>query len=281
MAAEGDWPGCWLLAVDGSSRTKAARHDAWYVTNPDVALPRADRAALNRLLRVPEADRDHAKPWLADREGRYRGPTFGRPDDLPTDDGHWDFERWCIAPDGSRAVFEMRDRYSGGYCCAKRDDIVHLGQMDRRTGALLQLTFTSRHRQVQPIWSPDGERILYVREEAVGLASSPPQRDLWVMRRDGWDDRLLARNVSWSHQWLNTDWVAYSTSRDPESRDLQLGIADVRTGEGQLLTRGPFRHVLCDFRDGRFLVEEHPLGPSGHTTHSCDLYIIEPLRVRM
>jgi hypothetical protein len=276
-------PGAWLVAVDGSARTKVGKHENWFVTNEEVPLTRDDQAAISHLLRVAAMNEWYFPPWLADREGHHTGPTFRRPGHLPAESRDWYFEVWCITPDARHAVFEMRDKHFEGCSCTKGYQTCHLGQMDCRNGAFTQLTFSSQHRQVRPIWSPDGKWIAYVRQQKGGGPGQPPtRRDLWVMRRDGWDDRLIARDVGYWHQWLNSEWIVYETSQWPHGH-VQIGTARAATAEGQRLTSGPFRHELCDFRSGKFLVEEHPPSKTGDPwwQFTSNLYIIEPLRVRM
>jgi hypothetical protein len=250
-------PGAWLVAVDGSARTKVGKHENWFVTNEEVPLTRDDQAAISHLLRVAAMNEWYFPPWLADREGHHTGPTFRRPGHLPAESRDWYFEVWCITPDARHAVFEMRDKHFEGCSCTKGYQTCHLGQMDCRNGAFTQLTFSSQHRQVRPIWSPDGKWIAYVRQQKGGGPGEPPtRRDLWVMRRDGWDDRLIARDVGYWHQWLNSEWIVYETSQWPHGH-VQIGTARAATAEGQRLTSDPWWQF------------------------TSNLYIIEPLRVRM
>jgi hypothetical protein len=139
------------------------------------------------------------------------------------------------------------------------------------------------HDPEEPMLSPDGGWVAYVRDERgrlINFGDGQGRIDLWVRRPDGSGARRIVTDVGWWHVWLTSTWLYFNRRPDDKAMVRQLGIADARTGKGQMLTAGSFWHELTDFRDGRFLVEEHPPGFADNSFQS-NLYVIQPLRVAM
>jgi hypothetical protein len=59
-------PEFWLLAPDGSFRTKVGRYKSWFVLNEAVQLRHDDGVALNRMLRADTLDPHTVYPWRWD-----------------------------------------------------------------------------------------------------------------------------------------------------------------------------------------------------------------------
>jgi hypothetical protein len=245
----------WIVAADGSRKTRAAVYTrrkggspSWYVTNDVYPLGHDDEIAVARLL--PYLGGDFAlAPWVYD----------GVAPPLVQHQG----TSWPVMPGGSLqhplivpAVLYARPGGSASSRTITPSD---------------GLTFTCGDPQGR-CTGPDGRHILY-RHAQDGSS------DLWVVHKGGSGDHRLVRDV-WTDEWLTRSWVVYTTrgGRSSESPK-QVGIINIHTRSGQLLTAGPFEHKVCDYRNGRFLIEEHPTGQSGEL--QANLYVIEPLRARM
>jgi hypothetical protein len=136
--------------------------------------------------------------------------------------------------------------------------------------------------------SPDRRHVLYDSDptdrSGYYRVGSREERWLWVSRATGKAKHRVAR-IGWGSgaTWVDSEWLEYFVgSDDPNAawpRRQQIGIYNIGTHEGQLLTRGPFHHGLCDYRDGRFLVTETPA--DYRQRFISRLYVIEPLRVRV
>ena len=263
--------GGWLLAPDGSLATKVGRHGDWFVTNDEVDLTWHEAMAVNGYLRSYDSVMGESDPWLwygigpmqvhrqfvgcaARIASPLTGPQFAALR-LPAQPLRGPGVTWAV----------------GG---------------QRRSGAP-RVVFTCGD-PASRITSADGRHTIYIAGDGGDPdgESHSAARHLWVQRSDGRGRRLLARDVSYWHQWLDDEWVVYSQHAPADggaSGVMQLGIINVRTERGQLLTAGRYHHILRDYRDGRFLVTEHALGKDGegYSAHKSRLYIIEPLRVRM
>ena len=64
-----------------------------------------------------------------------------------------------------------------------------------------------------PVWSPDGSRIAYVRFSGLGAGSPTREADIWVADADGGNARVLVGDPGW--QWFprwspDGAWIAYT-----------------------------------------------------------------------
>lgn len=101
------------------------------------------------------------------------------------------------SPDGRRILFA---RGSPGDLYVRSGD-----------GRLQRLTKTSDVDEAEPSWSPDGEWIAYARRER----GREKVRQIWVMRADGTDDRVLApiTGVSSGPTWSpDSERVAFASN---------------------------------------------------------------------
>jgi Tol biopolymer transport system component len=157
--------GIYVIRADGGGRRLLFRalHD-------DGPLTPAWSPDSRSVAFVPGAARRGV--WLMSGRGRgQRRVTVGRGDPL--------FPSW--SPPGSALVFADLDRRRTG-----RHDLFVV----RANGTALKRLTGSSADETHPAWAPNGNEIVYERG-----------RDLWRMRADGRDQRLLIRSAgapSWS-----------------------------------------------------------------------------------
>lgn len=260
-----------LIRLSDGAVTKGGESGRWFVLNDDWPLTDAEAGFLNRLLcgGVPPG-------WAV--TGQRLG-TDRLPARVPRSGQRWRYDDFVLSPAGNRyALYIGYDKHFDGCCCTEGTRKVYLGVADLRSGRLRRLTHTEDgHLSPERVsWSPDGSRIAYLWQEFCA-EREPRWTSLRTVRRDGSDARELVRDASdfvWldSHRLLAT--LGLSTKWARPARVQQLAIIDVNTGDIRRITKGEFRHVFCDVRGDRYLVDEQPGDSTGY---QGNLYIIRPL----
>jgi Tol biopolymer transport system component len=146
------------------------------------------------------------------------------------------------APDGRRIAF-TRHEDVGEFTQSTQDDIF---VMDADGGAMRQLTAErAGQSSFRPIWSPTGERIAFLRSNAVANNSPTRYGDLFVMNVDGSEEsRLtvgkLATGPAWSPDGRAIA-LAVGTAGDgvPTVADTDIWVIDPAGGTPRRLTRTP------------------------------------------
>lgn len=271
--------GAWLAETAGALRTRAGAYGDWFVTNDEVSLCQRDSLALNGILHAFTVDREFYPRWLWDGIGAQPWLT-----DWPYRDHQSVYSAGCRRREGVGGTVTFAAMTSACIPASSLwplDRPQHIAAQSYRPKLWFVDHDMAAHRA-----SPDGKHVIYA-GRADGQPDRHPQvpRQLWVKRSDGGSRRRLAEKVGWIHHWLDNEWVVYYTDRlTNSSAQQQIGIVNIHSLRGQLLTKGPFHHTLCDSRSGRFLVAEEPAqegDEQAHRTYTSRLYIIEPLRVRM
>jgi len=155
----------------------------------------------------------------------------GAPETRITDNDSWDlYPDW--SPDGERLIF-VSDREEsqfkifivnsdGGGAHRLMDEPISLRSLEIPVNA-----------KVVSRWSPDGERIAYLRE-------SEETQNLWTIRADGEDSRQALENVIGFDWYRDRQHGIYSRSHGGESEMLAVNL---ETGEEQSLFVGPFMEI--------------------------------------
>lgn len=172
----------WVMNADGSSQHRLARTHGYQEADIDWS-PGGARIAFSGLL--------FQGIHLIDMSGRIvrhlPAQMFGYYAHEGTPD-------W--SPDGRRIVFMQKTTDEvGGWPGPTGISVVNLGNDSR-----LELTRSSA-TDTEPVWSPDGKQILFVRSNH---ASSPKSPDLYVMNADGTSLKRLThtpRTAEWSPAW--------------------------------------------------------------------------------
>jgi len=273
-----DAPCGWLIGARDGFHTKVGeitRKTAdgtthyWFVLNDDVPLSHDEEVALRAYMRHG----DSMPPrWLWDGLNRKRW-------DSPF--GGCELE----APPG--ALTDTSLRFAG-----LRATAAELSDSNTLRWAPAPLSPDTRAQ----LWRTCGDmlgrryspyrRWLSYLADASGAADHVGEGDeqcLAVKRPDGSEVRVVARGVDWYHEWLDDDWLVYSTrGRGRSAWECQYAIVRATDGVGQGLTAGAFHHEICDYRNGTFLVVEHPLRDAeGYGHYQGRLFCIQPRRVEL
>jgi TolB protein len=102
----------------------------------------------------------------------------------------------------------------------------------KEDGSDRQRITDSRHDCMQPAWSPDGEKIAYVRQNEQGL-------DLWLCDPDGKNAKPLTRSgrnllPSWLPDSRHLVWMVSKPGGDP-AHDSQIHLMNTKTGVSRRL----------------------------------------------
>ena len=130
------------------------------------------------------------------------------------------------SPEGKRIAFQ-----SGSMLVTVDDE-----------GADLQTLVEGLHRDIHFRWSPDGERVLYVRPVGADQGN-----ELWVVGADGSDDRLVAEHLQWPDA---------SAAWSPDGRRIvftragDIWTVDVGSGEERQVTDTPVHESLPTWSAG-------------------------------
>jgi dipeptidyl aminopeptidase/acylaminoacyl peptidase len=261
----------WTVDWDGGAPLELTR------SLKEVAAPRwsPDGRAL-ALLAMP-AGAEHVQLLIFDRRG-------GEPRTLTRVTGDIDDYAW--SPDGGRLVLAMHGGEAPpagkaprpivlgalhfkddvqGYVPA--DALAHLYLADARTGDVTPLTVADAH-DATPAWSPDGQRIAFVRGLERGADADNMQDVMLVEARGAADARLIARlpapNVQ-KLQWTR-DGAALVVSVGERAalsayRSDRVGVLPVAGGPPRIPAGMPDRAMTPyalspDGRDAEVLVED-------------------------
>jgi len=145
----------------------------------------------------------------------------------------------AVSPDGSTVIFE---RIEGPDSAMKWG--LHSVSVDG--GGSVRLTSGERETgyDLTPAWSPDGDRVVFVRHLSTGTEILGTDSALVVMARDGSGEQELTQRPgvvsqpSWS---LDGETIFFGTESDGEPWVAQL---DINSGEQSLLVRGSNPQVL-------------------------------------
>lgn len=193
------------------------------------------------LFAMPGTREDNWRIWEIDIDGR--GLKQVTPDD-GRDVAHLDP---CYLPDG-RIIFASTAVYQGLPCEFGKQDMTCLYLMDRRSGAIRQLTF-----EQDSDWCPTlmhNGRVLYLRWEYTDQSHSN-SRILFHMNPDGTDQREYRGSGSW---FPGSFFYAKPIPGDPHQI---IGVASGHHGtprSGRLLILDPNEGR----RDGEGIVQEIP-----------------------
>jgi hypothetical protein len=275
-AWSGEHPCGWLIrARDGfhtavGEITRRARYgvtSSWFVLNDDLPLTHDEGMALRGYMRHG----DFVPPrWLWD------GLSYDR---WGTHFGGCGLE----APEG--ALSDVTPRFADLRAAGVTDgNTVRWAPAPLSPNTPPQVWLTCGdllHRQ----YSPHRRWLSYL-SDASGVARHTGEGQdqcLAVKRLDGSRLRVLARGVDWYHEWLDDNWLVYGTrGRERYGWERQFAVVRVSDGAGQALTKGAFHHRICDYRNGTFLVVEHPLADEeAYAYYTSRLYAIQPQRVRL
>ncbi len=114
---------------------------------------------------------------------------------IPATDPAW-------SPDGRKIAFTRREEV-GEYSTYSEDDVF---VMDSDGGGRRQLTAEVNGRHAgQPAWSPDGEEIVFTRDDAIPTTIPARPGELFVMKLDGTGVRSLTRNARDLHPAWSPD----------------------------------------------------------------------------
>jgi dipeptidyl aminopeptidase/acylaminoacyl peptidase len=165
------------------------------------------------------------------------------------------FERTSIAwsPDGEKLAFV-------GLLEAGNADlyVVEMEALEKPPGERVVLRLTaSPEQEIQPLWSPDGEWVIYAAAADFGTGAGMALAGVRVVRADGSGDRLLYDTAGSGGEtwvgWLDErtlvvhSWTAVCGSEG-------LRAVDLETGEARALWAGPFNGVALDPGTGSLLV---------------------------
>jgi Tol biopolymer transport system component len=165
--------------------------------------------------------------FVTDRDGNWEiykvksdGSDLRNLTNNAADDARYRFRGW--SPDGSKIVF-----------ATYRDGVAGIFVMNADGSNLTRLTTVAGGWDNDPVWSPDGQRIAFGREQGTGTY------DLWVMNTNGSDQQRLTNTPEseLSHDWspdgsrlvfqrgfVGNDWRIHVIDRDG-SGDSQLTVA--------------------------------------------------------
>ncbi|MGE5249645.1 MAG: LpqB family beta-propeller domain-containing protein [Bacteroidota bacterium] len=180
-------------------------------------------------------ERDEADQLvLTDRDG-----TWPRALTIDAEGDHWDPQP---APDGRSVAFVYR--------CFDDLNRLEIRVVDVESGKITTVRGRARTRMEMPRWSPDGQRLAFISQEA-------GHDDLWMARPDGTEPRQVTNlghdisNLAWSPDGR---WVAATVNRDAS---LELVLIDPSTGEVVDLRGTPGVHSRPNWGpDGKTLTFE-------------------------
>lgn len=205
-------PDIWLMDADGSNKvrlTTGRSDDVYPQWSPDgshIAWVKSRRGESRGRIYVMHPD--GSDKMAVTPEGHdARMPAW-------SPDGHYVayvHQPWCNACDRDLEIFVVDGHTSGASPARLTDNEVH---------------------DVTPLWSPDGERIAFVRDDYEGAA-------IFTMAPDGSDARQLTSPDSYAFlpRWSpDGTEIAFTLLVDGEDFHTRLGVVDVASGEERVLT---------------------------------------------
>lgn len=143
------------------------------------------------------------------REASANGILWVRPltGGSPTQVGEGSEARW--SPDGKRLLYSAVNAGSGKS---------HIWIRNVEGGQPTEVT-TGDQNDINPCWSPDGNRIVFASDRATTAAEGEPQYDIWLINADGSDDpRQLTGNDSLDDnpRWLDSETILFRSNRGDE-----------------------------------------------------------------
>jgi hypothetical protein len=177
------------------------------------------------LVYVPGTPSNKGSPVWVDREGRIR--SLGFPDDF--------YGTFQLSPDDRRLAVEIWGTDSDIWIC------------DLERGTRNRLTFEGRNRF--PIWSPDGQWVVFGSNRAGGL-------NLYKKSADGSGEAIRltrSENQQIPYSWsADGKWLAYAETVEGSLGDIWMVPAD--GGEPERLISSKFHESLPTFSpDGGWL----------------------------
>jgi len=132
-----------------------------------------------------------------------------------------------LAPDGKRVAFELADPSSTSSPQVFRVYVAELSRLDERRA----LPLVGKGRNWAPIWSPDGERLVF-------LVSGESPDALWWRRADGTDEaQQLVLGRAPEGMTANGEQVAFITRTS--SGDYGVSLLDMRSKAVSLVADRP------------------------------------------
>ena len=215
-------PDVWLMDADGSDKTRLTTH------RQNDVYPRWS------------PDGSHIA-WVRERRGGARARIYvmhpdGKDQIAVSAEGHRASQpAW--SPDGHLIAYVHHP------VCNDCDDDGEIFVVDGHTpGPAERLTDNAVH-DVNPVWSPDGGRIVFSREREDGA-------DLFTMAADGSDVQQLTSldGFAFLPKWSpDGSEIAFTLLVDFENFHTRLGVVDVATGEARVLTDIETGGILPDW----------------------------------
>jgi len=221
------------LSPDGSKICYYTRYDTgyyWVKWNDDT---------LTRFDHEPQPGRQdvaimggekHADIWVMDVSGENKTKISSDTDTT------WFYPSLEWSPDGKRILFQ-----TSTLSCDNPIENVDIWVMDADGSNKKRQTNHSGY-DMNPIWSPDGNKIVYMSGNVSNL-------DVWTMKPDGSDKKQLTNGA----QNTGFDWspdmgkIAYITwlTKDPKAREIRIMDADGSNKELLLsIPRNPSRVIM-------------------------------------
>jgi Tol biopolymer transport system component len=154
-----------------------------------------------------------------------------------------------LSPDGTRVAYQ-------GPAIDSPADGVYI--TDLASGNTTRLPGTTRG-DMNPLWSPDGQKIVFTRGPSSGLIGAPGPYNIYVTDVDGSNFRQLTDGVGTNYAmtwWPDGIGILYTVvSRDVVS----LRIMNIQTGENRLLFDMNYYGTIAVSPDGNRLAFEEKL----------------------